>query len=298
MSGNHHHHHRHDNVRRLGITLALVLVYMAAEVIGGLLSGSLALLADAGHMLADAGALGLALFALRMARKPATAKRTYGYHRTEILAALVNGVTLVTIAVLILMEAWERWQEPREVRGGLMMWVAFGGLLINVAGLWILHGGKSESLNVRGAWLHVATDALGSIQAVVAGGLILWFGWNWADPVASVLIALLVVWSSWSLLKESIDVLMESTPAHLDTDEIRRCLCAVKGVAGVHDLHVWTITSGFESLSAHVRLGAEPRGSELLTEIRCMIQDRFGIEHITVQLEPEDFDDEERHVCD
>lgn len=294
----HLHDHREQDSRRLAFALALVLVYMTAEVIGGLVSGSLALLADAGHMLSDAASLGLALSALAIARRPPDRRRTFGYRRTEILAALVNGVTLVVIAVFILVEAWERWWQPREVRGGLMMAVAAGGLVVNLAGLAILRGGDSASLNLRGAWLHVLSDTLGSLQAIVAGALIWWRGWTWADPVASVLIAVLVIGSSWSLLKESVNVLMEGTPGHLGLDEIRECLCGVDGVEDVHDLHVWSITSGFEALSAHVRAGGGRRRSELLAEVRGLVRERFGIDHITVQLEPEDFVESQREVCD
>ncbi len=285
----HHHHHdpRAANQRRLALTLGLVLVYMVAEVVGGLLTGSLALLADAGHMLSDAAALALAVFAIHIARRPADARRTYGYHRAEILAALANGVTLVVIALFILREAWERFRAPQEVLGGWMMAVATGGLLINLGGMWLLHGGRGDSLNLRGAWLHVASDALGSVQAIVAGALIALFGWHWADPLASVLIALLVAWSSWALLKESVGVLMEGTPQHIDVGEVDAAIRGLTGVEQVHDLHVWTITSGRESLSAHVRVGERQR-SDLLTEIRRLITERFGIEHVTIQLEPED----------
>ncbi len=285
----HHHHHdpRAANQRRLALTLGLVLVYMVAEVVGGLLTGSLALLADAGHMLSDAAALALAVFAIHIARRPADARRTYGYHRAEILAALTNGVTLVVIALFILREAWERFRAPQEVLGGWMMAVATGGLLINLGGMWLLHGGRGDSLNLRGAWLHVASDALGSVQAIVAGALIALFGWHWADPLASVLIALLVAWSSWALLKESVGVLMEGTPQHIDVGEVDAAIRGLTGVEQVHDLHVWTITSGRESLSAHVRVGERQR-SDLLAEIRRLITERFGIEHVTIQLEPED----------
>ncbi len=289
----HQHEHGHDggrtaSFRRLAITLGLVVVYMVAEVVGGYLTGSLALLADAGHMLSDAGSLGLATFALWISGRPRTPERTFGYHRTEILAALANGVALVAIAILIVVEAGQRFASPREVHGGAMMAVAAGGLGINLAGLWILHGGRSESLNVRGAWLHVLSDTLGSVGAIAAGALIWAFDWEWADPLASVLIAVLVVWSSWTLLRESVHVLMEATPAHIDAVEVERAIAQVPGVRQVHDLHVWTITSGFESLSVHVRVadgaGARDRDS-VLSDVRELVSRRFDIGHSTIQIE-------------
>ena len=284
-------HHDHasggsGNQRRLALTLALAAAYMVAEVIGGIVTGSLALLADAGHMLSDVAALGLSLFAIRMARRPPTPQRTYGFHRSEILAALANGATLIAVSIYIFLEAWERFREPPEVQGGLMMGIAAGGLLVNLAGLLILRGGRSESLNVQGAWLHVLTDALGSVQALAAGALIWAFGWSWADPLASVLIGLLVIYSSWSLLKESMSVLMEGAPGHIDVDEVRDAISGIPGVLGVEDLHVWTITSGLDALSAHVVV-ADDRQPGLLRQIRATLQDRFGIDHVTIQLDLE-----------
>jgi len=287
-SHNHSHSHaRHAGRRRLAITLVLVLGYMVAEVVGGLLTNSLALLADAGHMLSDAASLGLALFALWLAERPGTPQRTFGYHRTEILAALANGATLLVVAVVIVHEAWERFGAPREVRGREMLFVAVGGLVINLVGLWVLHGSRDASLNLRGAWLHVLADTLGSVQAIAAGAVIWAFGWTWADPLASVLIALLVVGSAWALLKASLHVLMEGTPSHIDADAVRRAIAAVEGVREVHDLHIWTITSGFESLSVHARVTGRDRDA-ILDDIRDLLRDRFAIEHCTVQLEGED----------
>jgi len=278
---------RKRNIRRISITLGLVALYMVAEVIGGLVTNSLALLADAGHMLSDGASLGLALFALWIARRPRNAEKTFGYHRAEILAALVNGAVLVVVAVYIVVEAWSRFRSPEEVDGRTMMWIAVGGLLVNIVGMVVLHGGRDESLNVRGAWLHVVADTLGSVQAIVAGILIWAFGWNIADPVASVLIAVLVAWSSWALLRDSVNVLMEGTPKHIDAREVREALRSVEGVVEVHDLHLWTITSGFESLSVHARVEGRAR-SEVLRDIREIAATRFGIEHSTVQLEDAD----------
>lgn len=304
MSGAHSHshgHHHHGaasarNRKRLALSLGLAAVYMVAEAVGGWLTGSLALLADAGHMLSDVAALGLSLFAMWMARRPATSRKTYGYRRTEILAALANGATLVAISVFILFEAWERFQNPPEVDAAGMMGIATGGLLVNLASLWILHEGRDESLNVRGAWLHVLTDALGSVQAIAAGVVIWAFGWRWADPVASVLIALLVIYSSWDLLKEATAILMEHAPSHIDVDEVRRAMTSIPGVLGIHDLHVWTITSGMESLSAHVVVREDRYGCEMLGEIRSVLHDRFGLHHTTVQMETETFV-EDGHPC-
>jgi cobalt-zinc-cadmium efflux system protein len=276
---------RGETRRPLTITLALVVAYMGAEVIGGLLANSLALLADAGHMLSDAGALALALVAIRMAERPPTAKHTYGYYRAEILAALANGATLMAIAFVIILEAYDRISNPPAVAGGLMMTVAVGGLLINGAGLWILHSGRDESLNVRGAWLHVLTDALGSVQAIVAGGLILAFGWNWIDPVASVLIGLLLIYSAWSILGQSVAVLMERAPGNLDVDSVRAALLELPHVSNVHDLHVWTITSGFVALSAHVTCRDPGDRNAVLHAAQHVLADRFNIRHTTIQID-------------
>lgn len=304
----HHHGHSHAhghahahgvarNTRRLKITLALAAAYLVAEVAGGILANSLALLADAGHMLSDVGALGLSLFAIWMAQKPATPTRTYGYHRTEILAALANAATLIAISLFIFAEAWERFHKPQPVAGMTVMVIAVGGLAVNVTGLLILHGGRDESLNIRGAWLHLLTDALGSVGAIL-GGLAIWaFGWAWADPAVSVAIAVLVLYSSWHLLKESVGVLLEGTPPHIDLPAVRAAMLEVDGVEDVHDLHVWTITSGLEALSAHVVVGErmERRHSgEILADLHCVLHDRFGLHHLTIQIEPRDF---EEHRC-
>jgi cobalt-zinc-cadmium efflux system protein len=284
MSATHPHHAAVGRRRRLAIALGLVVVYMVAEVIGGLASNSLALLADAGHMLADVAALGLSLFAIWAAQRPATPRRSFGYHRMEILAALANGATLIAVSVLIFVEAYRRWGAPPAVRGGLMLAIACGGLAVNLVALAVLHGGRAESLNVRGAWLHVLTDTLGSVQAIAAGALISGFGWNWADPLASVLIGLLVIFSAWSLLRESLAVLMEGVPPGISLAEIVEAVTAVPGVVAVHDLHVWTITSGFISLSAHVVVTPDC-AEKVLWDVRAVLHRRFGIDHSTIQVE-------------
>ena len=287
---------RARNTRGLTVTLVLVTAYMVAEIVGGLLANSLALLADAAHMLGDAGALGLALFAIWFARRPATAKHTYGFYRTEILAALANGATLIAIAISIIVEAWGRFRAPQEVRAGLLIVIATGGLLVNLIGLWMLHDERDDtSLNVRGAWLHVFTDALGSVQAIVAGALLWTLGWAWVDPLASVLISLLVVFSAWELLRGSTAVLMESAPGHIDVDEVRNAILATPGVGAVDDLHVWTITSGLEALSAHVLICDERPPRVLLNDIRDMLRARFRIDHVTIQVETESCDEPGLH---
>jgi len=289
-----HQHHDHEsrdrrgaNTNRLAATLVLSAIYMVAELVGGWFSGSLALLADAGHMLSDVAALGLSLFASWIAHRPPTPQHSYGYYRAEILAALANGAGLVAISIFVFVEAAGRFFQPPKVDAPLMLAVALGGLAVNLAGMVILHRGKSESLNVHGAWLHVFTDALGSVATLVAGGLIWLKGWNSADPVASVLIGILVIYSSWNLLKSSITILMESTPRHLDIDEVRNALVGVPGVLEVHDLHIWTITSGMDSLSAHVVVREGHSHQTSLQEIREVLHHRFAIDHMTIQIEPD-----------
>ncbi len=298
----HHHHHGHDHAdapsrgavkdgraggrKRLAWALALTLIYMIAEIVGGYLSDSLALLADAGHMFSDAAALALSLFASWISQRPPTHKLTYGYYRAEILAALANGATLIAISVVIFIEAFRRFQEPEPVAGVLMLSIAAGGLLVNIAGMLILHGGKDASLNIRGAWLHLLTDALGSVAAIVAGALIALFGWYWVDPAASIAIGILVIYSSWDLVKQAIAILMEGTPSHLDLEKIESAMREVPGVSEVHDLHVWTITSGLDSLSAHAVLETEHDSRMALAALQRVLHDRFSIEHVTIQIDP------------
>jgi cobalt-zinc-cadmium efflux system protein len=258
---------------------------MLAEAVGAWFTNSLALLADAGHMLSDAAALTLTLFAVWAARQPARAGSTFGYHRAEILAALLNGTALLAIALFVFLEALQRIRQPPEVEGLLTLLVAGGGLAMNLIGLRLLDEGRHQSLNMRGAWLHVLSDALGSIGAMTSAALVTFFGWLWADPLASMIIAVFIVYSAWALLRETVAVLMESAPGHIDVDQVRDSLSRMGGVAEVHDLHVWTITSGMESLSAHLvpRPGADP--DELLGDVRAMLSERFGIGHVTIQIE-------------
>jgi cobalt-zinc-cadmium efflux system protein len=266
-------------------TLALAATYMVAEFVGGLVTNSLALLADAGHMLTDVAALGLSLFALWAAQKPPTSTRTYGYYRLEILAALVNGASLIAVALFLFVEAIRRLARPPAVESGTMLAIAVGGLAVNLGCMVILHGDRHASLNVRGVWLHAVTDTLGSVQAIAAGALMTAFGWYWADPVASLLIGGLVLFSSWGLLRDSVTVLMESVPGNLDVDAIRAAILDVNGVEALHDLHVWTITSGFVALSAHVVV--HDSSADVLWRIRALLGERFGIQHSTIQVEQE-----------
>jgi cobalt-zinc-cadmium efflux system protein len=306
MNHDHPSHGQHDHApghalgrardrHRLAIVLLLVTVYMLAEFAGGILTNSLALVADAGHMLSDAAALALSLFALWIAERPANPRQTYGYYRAEILAALVNGATLIAIAILIFVEAYQRFASPPEVMGGAMMAIAGGGLVVNVIGLWLLHSSQSGSLNLRAAWLHVLGDALGSVGAIGAGLLVWRFDWYWADPLASVVIGALVLYSSWSLVTESVAVLMESTPKNLDVDRIRDAVVGLAGVEDVHDLHVWSITSGLDSLSAHVVVSDGEEHTVVLGRVRQLLHDQFDIDHITIQIEPAGF--KERGAC-
>jgi cobalt-zinc-cadmium efflux system protein len=297
----HDHGHAHGhlrtpgNERRLIAMLVLVVGYIFVELFGGLWSGSLALLADAGHMASDAAALAIALFALRMARRPPTSTRTYGFHRAEVIAAVVNGGALVAVAIGILWEAWQRLAEPAPVVGPLMMAVAAGGLVVNLLGLAVLAGGRHQDMNLRGAWLHVLSDALGSVGALVAGALVWWKGWTWADPVASAAIALLVLHASWALLNEALHVLMEGSPPHIDVDLVRSAMCGTPGVHTVHDLHVWTITSGMVAMSCHVVVDGTVDGHELLGTLAASLRSRFEIGHTTIQIEPLDFVEEGFH---
>ncbi len=293
----HRHGRRGTEGSRLAFILVLVVGYMIAEVVGGLLTNSLALLADAGHMLSDAAALGLSLFALWVARRPPTPQHTYGYYRAEVLAALANGASLIAISIYIFVEAAWRLREPPEVLGAGMATVALGGLVVNLVGLWLLGGHHVDNLNVRAAWLHLFADMLGSVAALVAAGLVWALGWNWADPVASAVIGLLVVRSAWELLKQAVAILMEGAPGHMDVDAVRDALAGLPGVREVHDLHVWSITTGLEALSAHLVVGAECPGPPLLHQARDTLRERFGIGHVTLQIEPEAFHEGHTPFC-
>ncbi|MCB8914205.1 MAG: cation transporter [Thermoleophilales bacterium] len=272
---------------RKALLIAALLTggFMVAEAVGGVVTGSLALLADAGHMLSDSFSLFLALFAVSIAARPATAKRTFGYKRAEILAALVNGVLLVLVSLWVVYEAIGRLDDPVEVMGGGMMAIAVLGLIINVVAFLVLWKGGGESLNVRAALRHVLGDLLGSVGVIIAAGVILLTGWEPIDPIVSILISILIVASAWSVLKESVDVLLEAAPKGIDTQEVGMAMAGVAGVEQVHDLHIWQITSGFPSLSAHVLVGADLDCHRVRLELDSLLKEQFEIEHSTLQLE-------------
>ncbi len=284
--GDHNHDHGRGTDRRaLAITFVLTAAFTVAEVVGGLITGSLALLADAGHMLSDALSLGVALFAVWLAGRPSTPNRSFGYKRAEILAALFNGATLVAISVWIFIEAYHRFREPPEVLGGWMLVVAAVGLVVNVAGAAILSRSGGESLNLQGALRHIVADILGSIGAIAAALVILTTGWYYADPIISTLIGLLVLGSSWKLLRDSTNVLLEGTPRGIDADEVGRSMAASEGVQEVHDLHIWTITSGFPALAAHVLVGRDENCHARRRDIEELLAREYGIEHTTLQVD-------------
>ncbi len=282
------HAHAHASAlseRALVGVLALTVAFTLAEFIGGVLANSLALLADAAHMLADVAALALSLFALWFARRPATEEKTYGYVRLEILAALLNGAFLLVIAAYIVWEAVRRLQRPEPVNAPILIGVASAGLAANVVSALVLHRSAGESLNVRGAYLHVLGDLLGALGAVLAGIIIAATGWFPADPLISFLVAALIVASSWRLLRESVDVLLEAVPAHIDVTEVRVAIAEVPGVTDVHDLHVWTVTSGFFAMSGHAIVRDPAESQRVLEEIHHRMRERFGIRHATIQIE-------------
>jgi cobalt-zinc-cadmium efflux system protein len=270
--------------QRLKWVLIITALFMVAEIVGGLLSGSLALLADSGHMFTDAAAIGLSLFAMRIAQRPPNTKRTFGYVRLEILAALVNGATLLAIAGLIVFEAWQRLRNPVVIDGTIMLSVAALGLAVNVAGAFLLHSHAHDNLNVRGAYLHVLGDLLGSVGAIAAGIIVLTTGWTPADPIISVVIALLILFSAWKLVREATDVLLESVPSHVDMDGVLAALASIDGLDDVHDVHVWTLTSGFVAISAHGVIDDPIEHSRVLTEVRKLMASH-GIDHVTFQIE-------------
>jgi cobalt-zinc-cadmium efflux system protein len=272
-------------LRALGIALVLVAGFMAAEVAGGLLAESLALLADAGHMLSDAASLLLALFAVWIARRPPTAERTFGFRRVEILAALANGVALVAIAIWIFVESIARLRDPPDPLGGWILALGAAGLAVNIAAAFVVRGARSGSLNVEAAFRHVIADALGSVAVVVAGVAIVVTGWVYADPLVSMAIGVLILAGSWSILRDSVNILLEAAPAGMNTAEIGRAMAAVDDVVEVHDLHVWTITSGFPALSAHVLVQPAADCHAKRRELQRLLADRFAIEHATLQVD-------------
>jgi cobalt-zinc-cadmium efflux system protein len=288
--GHHDHHHDHAELAgadrgRLRLALGLILGFMALEVVAGIVASSLALLSDAAHMLTDAGAIALALVAARLAARPAAGGFTFGLKRAEILSAQVNGATLVALAAVILYEGIRRLTEPPDVEGGLVLIVAIAGIAVNLAATWVLAGANRRSLNVEGAFQHVLTDLFAFVATAVAGAVILATGWTRADGIAALLVAGLMLRSGFGLLRDSGRVLLEAAPRDLDPDEIGRTLASQPHVVEVHDLHVWEVTSGMPSLSAHVTVGAGCDAQTHRRKLAELLQDRFGIEHTTLQVE-------------
>jgi cobalt-zinc-cadmium efflux system protein len=287
MSGDHGHHHSaaHADRRSLVIVLGISMTILVVELVGGIAANSLALLADAGHVFTDIAGVSLALGAIWIAARPASDRRTFGWYRVEILAAALNAILLFGVAGFVLFEAWQRWHAPPEVASGLMLAVALLGGAANLVSLWLLRAPGQRSLNLRGAYLEVLGDFLGSVAVVVAAVVIALTGWTQADALASLAIGLMILPRTWSLLREAVDVLLEATPKGLRLDELRAHLLGAAGVADIHDLHAWTITSGQPVVSAHVVLqpGADP--ARVLDELCRCLGDDFDVEHSTLQLE-------------
>lgn len=281
---------------RLALVLGLSAIVLVVEVAGGILSNSLALLADAAHMTTDIAGLGLALFAVKFAERPATPARTYGYYRVEILAALANAVLLAGISISIAIEAWNRLRNPEPVATGTMLAVAAVGLVANALGALLLQSGSAHSLNVKAAYFEVLGDMIASLGVIVAGVVMRFTGWAYADPLVSIGIALFILPRAWQLLRESVGVLLEGTPANVNLAALREAVCAVQGVLGVHDLHVWTLTSGVNALSAHAVLAAGASHQEVLAAVRQCLSRDFEIQHVTVQVESLDCDPGETHL--
>jgi cobalt-zinc-cadmium efflux system protein len=287
MAHDHHHHNRTADDRRMAIVLALNVAMLALGVVGGLVFHSLALLADAGHVLTDILAIALALFAGWMARRPAGPQRTFGFRRGEILAAAFNGFTLVLVAGFVFVEAISRLSDPPSVEGGGVVVVGLLSLLGNGVATLVLVGGDRANVNLEGVLRHTAADALGALGVVLAGLIVITTGWEQADAVVSIAIGVLILLGSWRLLREPFNVLMESAPEGVDVQEVGAAMCAVPGVREVHDLHVWTVTSGFPALAAHIRSEPNEDAGEVRERIEAVLHERFGLDHTTLQVVPE-----------
>ena len=292
----HGHEHTHGLRQQSGggkkdllIALSITLLMMIAEVIGGLLSNSLALLSDAGHMLTDNFALLLSFFAMKFATMPATEKRTFGFYRLEILAALINGIILVVISLYIIYQAYLRMINPQRVEAMLMLIVAVIGLAANIIGAIVLMKHSHSNLNIRGAYLHIVGDALSSVGVVVGGVIILYTGWYLIDPILSILISFVIIYGAWALVKESVSILLESVPSHIDIETVARAISEVRGVREAYHIHVWTITSGVHAMSAHVLIDDQlvSRSKDLINDIGTLLAEKFNILHSTIQLECE-----------
>jgi len=296
---NHSHSHGHTHgMRREGnkksLSIALIITFgiMIAEAVGGWLTNSLALLSDSGHMLSDVGSLALSLVAVWFAAKPASRNKSYGYHRFEILTALFNGLTLFAIAGAIIWAAYDRFIAPPEVDSVPMMIIAFVGLAANLASAWVLlrQGDVGGNINLRSAYLHVLSDALGSVGAILAGFFMYQFGWYIADPIISVIVSAMIFKGAWSLIRQSVHILMEGAPAKVDLEEITAALSAIDGVVNVHDMHAWTVTSGYDVFSCHVLVRQGIRSSQILSQAIPLLEKQFGIRHATIQVVEEDVD--------
>jgi len=297
MSHHHHHGHSHghthghshtSNKKALLSSFLLIAAFMVVEVIGGILTNSLALLSDAGHMLSDAAALGLSYFAIKLGEKKASQENTYGYKRFEIIAAALNGITLIVISAYIFYEAFGRFFNPPEVQSTGMLIISIIGLVVNMVTAWILmKGDKEENLNVKSAFLHVIGDMLGSVGAIIAALLIMFFGWGIADPIASVIVAILIIISGFRVTKESFHILMEGAPTQIDLNQVKAALGKIPLVLEVHDLHIWTITSGYPVLSCHITISDNGVHDDILSLSQRILHDEFHIDHSTIQVEKE-----------
>lgn len=285
MGHGHSHTPAGKNKKRLAIVLALTTAYLIAEVVGGLLTHSLALLADAGHMLTDVTGLGLALLAIQFAERPATPERTYGFYRVEILAALTNAVVLIGISIYILYEAYQRFRNPPEVQSGVMLGVALVGLMVNIVGIYLLRAASEESLNMKGAYFEVMSDMLTSIGVIIAAIIMLTTGWYYADPLLSAGIGLFILPRTWLLLRDAVGVLLEGTPTDINLTTLREAIGNVTGVAEVHDLHVWSLTSGVNAMSVHAVLADHGLHDEVLAAVQKRVTSDFKIAHATIQVE-------------
>jgi cobalt-zinc-cadmium efflux system protein len=278
---------REDSSRRMWVALAINAALLLAELVGGILTGSLAVLADAGHLLSDVGSIVLALIAARLAARPAAGRRTFGYQRSEVLAALVNGLLLVAVSVAIAVAAIGRLSEPPEIDGGGVLALGALGLAGNLAATLVLARGERQDINLEGVLRHSAADALGSLGVLLAGAFVLAGGSDLVDPIVGLLIAALVLASSWRLIKEPVDVLMEAAPADVDVDGVGAAICAEEGVRSVHDLHVWTVTAGFGAIAAHVVVATGADRDLIRRQLEVTLRERFGVEHTTLQMEEE-----------
>lgn len=285
--GHEGHDHAAGSVRGLRLSLLIVAGVMVAEIVGGLLSNSLALIGDAGHMLVDGLALAISLFAITLTRRPATLRRTYGLHRAEIMAALINGTVLMLVSVYIFYEAIQRFQDPPEVKSGLMLVIAIIGLVANLSAMWLLRRDRNTSLNIRGAFLHILGDTISSVGVIAAAVIIAVTGWPYADPIIAMVIAVIILYGAVQLLRESSDILLEGVPKHIDMDKVVQTVKDVEGVKEIHDMHIWTITSGIHSLSTHVVIGDKmlSRTREIIDSINHELEEKYSITHTTLQLE-------------